>query len=349
MRFCLLYFVNVRAATVITQANSNPFRPGNENVDPDGEEVEKTFPVINVHYDFSPSDLDITGFMSTARFIHNLDRRVQIQRRELRRDTMDMRRLFRAFAKAQRRDQLPSSFVQVSVPLDPTLYPEAPENPVINIAIEEAVSKDKPYVPANELKRLQKIEKQHLTDLTDAMALAEILFEQLQVLMMLVMRRGGPVRSSFVDVGSAVDAAALKAKVVMLVTRIPSGGLTAAQAIAGLYNVIEAPGIKDLLKTLQVPVILKKLNFEPKTPEFVRWQAGSLLSRLSGLPSVENQAEPAKGTNALVTAVLPRPSQIYAKDKRLTSVAHAVQLIPTNSTTEARPAKTGPAKKKKIR
>lgn len=315
--FCVFGLHTASATTSITQANSNPFRPGNQNVDPDGEEVEKTFPVINLHYDFSPSDLDTTGFMNTARFIQNFERRLRIQQRELRRDTLDMKRLFRAFKKAQRRDELPGSFLQVVPRLDPALYPEAPEYPVINIAIEEPVLAAQPYVPSDELKALEKIEKQHLVDLKDALDLAEILSQQLQVLMMLVAQRGGPLRASFVDVTASVDAVSLKAKLIMLVSRIPSGGLTAAQAIAGIYNLIDTPGVVDLLKTLQLPVLLKKLSFEPKTPEMVRWQVGSLLSRLSGIPSVENQAELAKGTNALVTAVLPRPSRIYANDKKL--------------------------------
>ena len=61
----------------------------------------------------------------------------------------------------------------------------------------------------------------------------------------------------------------------------------------------------------------KMLMMSPKTADYVKNLAGSLLTLMSGIPAGSSVPDFTSGSYGHVNVIVPRPSRVYAADKEI--------------------------------
>jgi hypothetical protein len=108
------------------------------------------------------------------------------------------------------------------------------------------------------------------------------------------------------------------ALMVALRGRVMQGGRPGAAAIAGLIDLWnEQFGFRQLIRDSHVLADCKLLMSLPKTPDYIKNLAGTLITLVSGIPVATSSADLKSGSYGHVNVVIPRPSRTYLADKQI--------------------------------
>jgi hypothetical protein len=100
--------------------------------------------------------------------------------------------------------------------------------------------------------------------------------------------------------------------------RVMQGGRPGAAAIAGLIDLWnEQFGFRQLIRDSHVLADCKLLMSIPKTPDYIKNLAGTLITLVSGIPVATSSADLKSGSFGHVNVVIPRPSRTYLSDKQI--------------------------------
>ena len=100
--------------------------------------------------------------------------------------------------------------------------------------------------------------------------------------------------------------------------RVMQGGRSGATALAGLIDLWnEQLGFRQLIRDSHVIADCKLLLNMPKTPDYLKNLAGTLITLISGMPAASSSADFKSGSYGHVTVVVPRPSRTYLSDKQI--------------------------------
>jgi hypothetical protein len=192
----LLFYLLVAVEATENQAGPNdPFRPGNLNFPPIGggkkltrtPDAEKSFPVINVHYDFAGADLDPTRIIDQRKFDAQMGLNAANLKKQINEDWKSLNQIFTSFLKLMQlmSIHIPSSFLQETPNNLFTALNEPPEYPIINLGIEsnsDFVARNS-TTNASLLERFYAIQDQHILDFEAATNLTNILVQQIRLML----------------------------------------------------------------------------------------------------------------------------------------------------------------------
>ena len=101
-------------------------------------------------------------------------------------------------------------------------------------------------------------------------------------------------------------------------SRVMEGGAQGAKALAALIDLWnDQEGAKDAIRRTMVGIDCKMLMMSPKTPDYLKNLAGTLLTLISGIPAGSSVPDFTSGSYGHVNIVVPRPSRVYAADKEI--------------------------------
>ena len=100
--------------------------------------------------------------------------------------------------------------------------------------------------------------------------------------------------------------------------RVMQGGAQGAKALAALIDLWnDQEGARDSIRRSMVGMDCKMLMMLPKTPDYVKNLAGTLLTLMTGIPTGSSVPDFKSGGYGHVNIVVPRPSRVYAADKEI--------------------------------
>ena len=272
---------------------------------PKPDPIGLSYPALNVAADFSSAESDVEGYVKRGKFFSTLRNKIRTENSTLATDAESIKSLISAARKVLR--PRPSSFAEVS-----------PDFPSITVTLVDDVGdlKDTPVI------LLQRFNASRATHVNDFQLCVQILQAQVEKLKVLVdMFNRERMRPSFLQMSNItqigpVGAATQSAKIAQLIGRVNKGGKLAYQAMTTLLDYSNDQVSLELMKSMQLPMMLNKLLIDPKSRLSGEAQrlAASLRVKITSLPSLT--VRPGKGGGyGNVVMVLPRPSRVYAKDE----------------------------------
>ena len=243
------------------------------------------------------------------------------------------------------------------VPVMPPSSSFLEENPQVNIGIEDNVGgfKDGPEMsPRDGVERIGDIANAFLEDKSLLIALLKINFKKLEIVFDFLKHHYSPiVRQPFSllqagETGSTQPAAGALAATgnpgnatappapkqgsarqtskigvdyplyMALRARVMEGGRNGAKALAALIDLWnERPGAREGIRKSMVAADCRLLMMSPKTPDYIKNLAGSLITLMSGLPVSASVPDSRSGSYGHVNIVVPRPRRVYLPDKEV--------------------------------
>jgi len=104
---------------------------------------------------------------------------------------------------------------------------------------------------------------------------------------------------------------------------VKAKGYSARKALIGLTNLVAEPDFKAAAVVNLKSGLMKALKEymeDESTPDQMRTAAGSILTRITGLPVAVSSADVNSGSYGHVNIVLPSPSRVYQPDEVVTAV-----------------------------
>jgi hypothetical protein len=101
-------------------------------------------------------------------------------------------------------------------------------------------------------------------------------------------------------------------------SRVLQGGREGAKALAALIDLWnEKEGARGQLRATGVMADCRILLMDPRTPDYIKNLAGTLMTLMSGIPISAIVPDIMSGSYARVNIVIPRPKRVYLADKEI--------------------------------
>jgi hypothetical protein len=101
-------------------------------------------------------------------------------------------------------------------------------------------------------------------------------------------------------------------------SRVLQGGREGAKALAALIDLWnEKEGARGQLRATGVMADCRILLMDPRTPDYIKNLAGTLMTLMSGIPISASVPDIMSGSYARVNIVIPRPKRVYLADKEI--------------------------------
>ena len=271
--------------------------------DPVADPAGLSYPALNVAADFSPAEADVEGYVNRGRFFSGFRNMIRSANSTLSQDSGSVRRFINSELNAV--PTFKSSFAETDFP-----------SITVTLVDEAAGSADSPIAL---LERFNISRFAHANDFDLCVQILAAQVEKLKVIAGLYSRaRSGAafLQMSNISQVGPIGTAAQNVKIPLLIARVSRGGVLAFQAMSTLLDYSNDETSLNLMKSMQLPMILNKLLISPKSrlSDEAQRLAATLRAKMTGLPSVT--VKPGKsGGYGKVVMVLPRPSRVYAKDE----------------------------------